>query len=38
MSSQCLNGYTGVIEFPTKMTGDAEFPKGPGKWTLTKKK
>ncbi len=29
--------YTGTIESPTKMTGACEFPKGPGKWTATKK-
>jgi hypothetical protein len=29
--------YTGTIESPTKMSGDLEFPKGPGKWTATKK-
>jgi hypothetical protein len=29
--------YTGAIESPTKMTGTLEFPKGPGKWTATKK-
>jgi hypothetical protein len=29
--------YTGTIESPTKMTGALEFPKGPGKWTATKK-
>ncbi|MBO0859739.1 MAG: hypothetical protein J2P21_15015 [Chloracidobacterium sp.] len=29
--------YTGAIESPTKMTGALEFPKGPGKWTATKK-
>jgi hypothetical protein len=31
------NTFTGVIESPTKMTGACEFPKGPGKWTATKK-
>ena len=31
------NTYTGTIESPTKMTGACEFPKGPGKWTATKK-
>ena len=31
------NTYTGTIESPTKMTGTVEFPKGPGKWTATKK-
>jgi len=31
------NTYTGTIESPTKMTGAAEFVKGPGKWTATKK-
>jgi hypothetical protein len=31
------NSYTGTIESPTKMTGTAEFPKGPGKWTASKK-
>jgi|SRR5262245_8125024 len=31
------NTYTGTIESPTKMSGDAEFPKGTGKWTATKK-
>ena len=31
------NNYTGVIESPTKMSGDVEFPKGPGKWTASKK-
>ena len=29
--------YTGAIESPTKMSGALEFPKGPGKWTATKK-
>ena len=29
--------YTGTIESTTKMTGAAEFNKGPGKWTATKK-
>ena len=29
--------YTGAIESPTKMLGTLEFPKGPGKWTATKK-
>jgi hypothetical protein len=29
--------YTGTIESPTKMSGSCEFPKGPGKWTATKK-
>jgi len=29
--------YTGTIESPTKMSGALEFPKGPGKWTATKK-
>lgn len=31
------NTYTGTIESPAKMTGAVEFPKGPGKWTATKK-
>jgi hypothetical protein len=31
------NAFTGTIESPTKMTGACEFPKGPGKWTATKK-
>jgi hypothetical protein len=31
------NTFTGTIESPTKMTGTCEFPKGPGKWTATKK-
>ena len=31
------NTFTGAIESPTKMSGAAEFPKGPGKWTATKK-
>jgi hypothetical protein len=31
------NIFTGAIESPTKMTGTAEFKKGPGKWTATKK-
>jgi hypothetical protein len=31
------NNFTGVIESATKMSGDVEFPKGPGKWTATKK-
>jgi hypothetical protein len=31
------NTFTGAIESPTKMTGACEFPKGPGKWTATKK-
>jgi hypothetical protein len=29
--------YTGAIESPAKMSGTLEFPKGPGKWTATKK-
>jgi len=29
--------YTGAIESLTKMSGTLEFPKGPGKWTATKK-
>jgi len=29
--------YTDTLESPTKMTGALEFPKGPGKWTATKK-
>ena len=29
--------YTGTIESPIKMTGTLEFPKGPGKWSATKK-
>jgi len=29
--------YTCTIESPTKMSGALEFPKGPGKWTATKK-
>jgi hypothetical protein len=29
--------FTGTIESPTKMAGTAEFIKGPGKWTATKK-
>ena len=32
------NIFTGVIESPTRMSGDVEFPKGPGKWTATRKK
>lgn len=31
------NTYTGTIESPTKMSGTAEFLKGAGKWTATKK-
>jgi hypothetical protein len=31
------SAYTGTIESPTKMTGAAEWTKGPGKWTATKK-
>jgi|SRR5262245_64458080 len=31
------NNYTGTIESPTKMTGTAEFPKGMGTWTASKK-
>jgi hypothetical protein len=31
------NSYTGTIESPTRMTGTAEFPKGPGTWTASKK-
>ena len=31
------NTYTGTIESATKMAGTCEFPKGPGKWTATKK-
>jgi hypothetical protein len=31
------NSYTGAIESTTKMTGTAEFPKGTGKWTASKK-
>ena len=31
------NTYTGTIESPTKIAGTAEFPKGPGKWTATKR-
>lgn len=31
------NTYSGTIESPSKMTGACEFPKGPGKWTATKK-
>jgi hypothetical protein len=31
------NTFTGVIESPTRMSGACEFPKGPGKWTATKK-
>jgi hypothetical protein len=31
------NTYTGTIESPTKMSGAAEFPKGPGRWTATRK-
>ncbi len=31
------NTYIGTIESPTKMSGTAEFPKGAGKWTATKK-
>ncbi len=27
------NTYSSTVEFSTKMTGDAEFPKGSGKWT-----
>jgi hypothetical protein len=29
--------YTGTLESPTKMSGTLEFPKGPGKWTATRK-
>ena len=29
--------YNGTLESPTKMTGTLEFPKGPGKWSATKK-
>jgi len=29
--------FTGTIESATRMTGTADFPKGPGKWTATKK-
>ena len=29
--------YTGTIESPIKMTGTAEWTKGLGKWTATKK-
>ncbi len=31
------NIYNGTIESATKMSGTCEFPKGPGKWTATKK-
>jgi hypothetical protein len=31
------NSFTGTIDSPTKMTGNCEFPKGPGNWTATKK-
>src|SRR5262245_32532996 len=31
------NSYAGTIESPTKMSGTAEFPKGPGTWTASKK-
>jgi hypothetical protein len=31
------NSYAGTIESPTKMTGTAEFPKGSGMWTASKK-
>jgi hypothetical protein len=31
------NTWTGTIESPTRMTGICEFPKGPGKWTATRK-
>ena len=29
--------FAGTIESSTKMTGTAEFPKGPGTWTATRK-
>jgi hypothetical protein len=29
--------WTGSIESPTRMSGTAEFGKGPGKWTAVKK-
>ena len=32
-----INKFSGSIEAPTKMTGTVEFPKGPGKWTATRK-
>jgi hypothetical protein len=31
------NNYTGTIQSSTKMSGSAEFTKGSGKWTATKK-
>jgi hypothetical protein len=31
------NTFTGTLESATKMTGTCEFPKGPGKWTATKR-
>ena len=31
------NTYSGTIESANKMSGTCEFPKGPGKWTATKK-
>jgi hypothetical protein len=31
------NTYTGTIESATKISGTCEFPKGPGKWTASKK-
>ncbi len=29
--------FTGKIDSATKMSGAAQFPKGPGKWSATKK-
>lgn len=31
------NTFTGTLLSPTNMAGTCEFPKGPGKWTATKK-
>jgi hypothetical protein len=31
------SAWTGTIESPTRMSGAAEFVKGPGKWTAVKK-
>ena len=31
------NTYSGTIESANKMAGTCEFPKGPGKWTATRK-